>query len=80
MSSNISISITFLSLAMKVKVWYNTFMQKQQPAKDKTTVYIPPDVRERLKASAKLHRRSFNAELVWALEQYLASVEQEKKP
>jgi hypothetical protein len=64
--------------AMKAKICYNTFMQKK-PTKDKTTVYIPPDVRERLKASAKANRRSFNAELVWALEQYLASQGQEKQ-
>ena len=61
------------------KIGYNTFMQKKL-TKDGTTVYIPPDVRERLKASAKANRRSFNAELVWALEQYLAKAEQEKKP
>lgn len=53
---------------------------QQKPTKDKTTVYIPSDVRERLKVSAKAHRRSFNAELVWALEQYLAMTAQEKKP
>jgi predicted transcriptional regulator len=65
-------------LTVKVKVWYNTFMKKP-PTKDKTTVYIPPEIRTKLKAIAKQHKRSFNSELVWALEVYLESQEKEGK-
>ena len=63
---------------MKAKVWYNTFMSEKQPTTTKTTVYIPPDVRERLKVSAKANRRSFNSELVWALQVYLERQKKEK--
>jgi predicted transcriptional regulator len=52
---------------------------KKQPTKDKTTVYIPPEIRTKLKAIAKQHKRSFNSELVWALEVYLESQEKEGK-
>jgi rRNA-processing protein FCF1 len=37
----------------------------------KTTVYLPPAVIEELHHVARRHRRSFNSELIWALEQYL---------
>jgi predicted transcriptional regulator len=54
-------------------------MKEKQPTTNKTTVYIPPDVRERLKALAKQHQRSFNGELVWALQVYLERQEQRNK-
>jgi len=43
----------------------------------KKTVYLPPDIDERLRRSAKKHRRSYNSELVWALQQYLDQQESE---
>jgi predicted transcriptional regulator len=51
----------------------------KKPTKDKTTVYIPPAIREKLKTVAKQHQRSFNSELVWALQQYLERQEKEGK-
>jgi predicted transcriptional regulator len=54
-------------------------MQEKQPPPNKTTVYLPSDIRERLKHSAKQHRRSFNSELVWALQFYLEHQEKDKK-
>jgi hypothetical protein len=48
---------------------------EKHPTKDKTTVYIPAEIRAKLKALAKQHKRSFNGELVWALEVYLESQE-----
>jgi hypothetical protein len=49
-------------------------MDNQQTVK--TTVYVPAEVWEQLRQSAKEHRRSLNSELVWALQQYL---EQQKR-
>ena len=43
----------------------------------KKTVYLPPDIDECLRRSAKRHRRSYNSELVWALQQYLDQQESE---
>jgi hypothetical protein len=51
-------------------------MNKQQTVK--TTVYLPLDIWEQVRQSAKEHRRSFNSELVWALQQYLE--QQKRKP
>jgi predicted transcriptional regulator len=50
--------------------------QETTPIKKKT-VYLPADIDERLRRVAMLHRRSFNSELVWALQQYLEQQEQE---
>jgi hypothetical protein len=47
----------------------------KQPA-IKTTIYVPAAIWERLRQSAKEHRRSLNSELVWALQEYL---EQQKR-
>ncbi len=52
---------------------------EKKPTTNKTTVYLPPEIREKLKAVAKLHQRSFNGELVWALQQYLESQERKDK-
>ncbi|HZU00834.1 MAG TPA: Arc family DNA-binding protein [Ktedonobacteraceae bacterium] len=54
-------------------------MQEKRLKTNKTTVYLPPDVQERLKASAKRNRRSFNAELVWAIQQYLEREQKDKQ-
>jgi predicted HicB family RNase H-like nuclease len=42
----------------------------------RTTIYLAPSVHAALHASAKRHKRSFNSEVAWALEQYLAQQEQ----
>jgi predicted transcriptional regulator len=52
-------------------------MKQETPPIKKKTVYLPADVDERLRRVAQLHRRSFNSELVWALEQYLEQQERE---
>jgi hypothetical protein len=44
----------------------------------RTSVYIPHDLADRVLQSAKIHRRSFNQELLWLAEQGLCS--QEKTP
>jgi predicted transcriptional regulator len=38
----------------------------------RTTIYLAPETHEALHRVAKAHKRSFNSEVVWALEQYLA--------
>lgn len=38
----------------------------------RTSIYLSPETREALHRVAKEHKRSFNSEVVWALEQYLA--------
>ncbi len=42
------------------------------------TVYLPPDIIERLRQSAHQNHRSWNAELLVALEQYLEKQEEKK--
>ena len=59
---------------MTVPQWYDTVMDKQQTIK--STVYVPKEVWEQLRQSAREHRRSLNSELIWALQQYL---EQQKR-
>ena len=44
--------------------------------KQKVTILIPVEMVSQLKEEAKKHQRSFNGELVWALQQYL---EQQRK-
>ncbi len=39
--------------------------------KVKVTVILPADVVVQIKEQARQHQRSFNGELVWALQQYL---------
>lgn len=39
----------------------------------------PPDLLEELRKLAKEHERSLNGEIVWALRQYVAKPEQQKK-
>jgi hypothetical protein len=38
----------------------------------RTTIYLAPELHETLHRVAKKHKRSFNSEVLWALEQYLA--------
>lgn len=52
-------------------------MNKESVTTLKKTVYLPPDIDERPRRSAKKHRRSYNSELVWALQQYLDQQESE---
>jgi hypothetical protein len=37
----------------------------------RTTIYLPERLHAQLIAQAKEHRRSFNGEIVWALERYV---------
>jgi hypothetical protein len=43
----------------------------------RTTIYLAPAIHAALHASAKRNKRSFNSEVAWALEQYLAQQEQQ---
>ncbi len=52
-------------------------MNKESITTYKKTVYVPPDIDGRLRRSAKMNRRSYNSELVWALQQYLDQQESE---
>jgi hypothetical protein len=44
----------------------------------RTSLYIPLELATQVKQSAKLHRRSFNQEILWLAEQGLSG--QEKTP
>jgi hypothetical protein len=43
------------------------------------TAYLPPDIIERLRLSAQKNRRSWNAELLVAIEHYLEKQEGKKE-
>jgi hypothetical protein len=47
--------------------------------KQKVTILIPVEMVEQLKQEAKRHQRSFNGELVWALQEYLERQKGEDK-
>ncbi len=53
-------------------------MKEETPIIKKKTVYLPADIDEQLRHSAQKHRRSFNSELVWAIQRYLESQEKEQ--
>lgn len=55
-----------------------TVADDERHAREKKTVYLPADLDERLRRSAQKHRRSFNSELVWAIQRYLEQQEQEQ--
>jgi hypothetical protein len=44
---------------------------EQKQEKHKVTVLIPAEIVQQLKQIARQHQRSFNGELIWALQQYL---------
>lgn len=52
---------------------------KQQVVKQKVTVLIPAEMVTLLKQVAEQNQRSFNRELVWALQQYLEQQRNENK-
>ncbi|MBV8940083.1 MAG: Arc family DNA-binding protein [Alphaproteobacteria bacterium] len=43
-------------------------MKEEAASIKKKTVYLPVDIDEGLRRSAQKHRRSFNSELVWAIQ------------
>jgi hypothetical protein len=49
----------------------------EQETKHKITFVLPRQLIERLRTSAKRHRRSLVGELIWAVEQYLRQQEQQ---
>lgn len=49
---------------------------EQEKQKQKMSVYFPLDTLERVRESAKKHRRSFNQEVLWLLEQTLEQKEE----
>jgi rRNA-processing protein FCF1 len=50
-----------------------------QERKQKITVMVPSTIVNHLKQMAKRHQRSFNGELIWALQQYLEQADQREK-
>jgi hypothetical protein len=54
---------------------------KQKKDPQPMTVYFPLPLLERVRESAKAHRRSFNQEVLWLIEEYLKQgVRQPAKP
>jgi len=53
-------------------------MKEETLSIKKKTVYLPADMDEGLRRSAQKHRRSFNSELVWAIQIYLEQQEKEQ--
>jgi len=53
-------------------------MKEETPIIKKKTVYLPADLDDKLRLVAKKHRRSFNGELIWAIQHYLECEEKEK--
>lgn len=45
----------------------------------KITVQVPPEIIDALRKSAQENQRSFNGELVWALQKYLEKTRREKQ-
>jgi hypothetical protein len=50
----------------------------EKESKQKITVIVPSNIVSQLKQVAKTHQRSFNGELIWALQHYLESVKQQE--
>lgn len=46
-------------------------MIEKTPNTQKTSVYFPPELYLQVRKSAEKHRRSFNQELLWLIEQGL---------
>jgi hypothetical protein len=51
----------------------------EQESKQKITVLIPSTIVSRVKWLAKRHQRSFNGELIWALQRYIEQAEKQEK-
>lgn len=56
---------------MAKEYWYD-FTMNEEAKPVRTTIYLSRETHEALHRVAKEHKRSFNSEMVWALEQYLA--------
>jgi len=50
-----------------------------QESKQKITVMVPSTLVSQLKQVDKRHQRSFNRELIWALQQYLEQADKQEK-
>lgn len=58
------------TLGRELPQWYHTPMkEKQEP--QKMSLYVPLPLLERIRESARKHRRSFNQEVLWLVEQSL---------
>jgi len=62
-----------LTTCMEVR--YNNAMETHETIK-RTSVYIPLELADKVQQSAKIHRRSFNQELLWLAENSIATDEQ----
>lgn len=62
---------------MLLKWCYTVAMKQEQDRKQiSTNTRYPQAIHEAMKRLAKKHNRSFNAEVIWALQEY---IEQEEK-
>jgi hypothetical protein len=57
---------------------YNNAMKDKENLQ-KMSVYFPLDLLERVRQSAKKHKRSFNKEALWLIEQGLEKEQQKEK-
>ena len=53
--------------------------EHEKESKQKITVLVPLDVVSQIKRLAKKHQRSFNGELIWALQHYIEQAEKQEK-
>jgi hypothetical protein len=51
---------------------------EQNKKTKRTSIYFPPDLLAKVEQSAKIHRRSFNQQVLWHVEHSIAT--QEKTP
>lgn len=52
---------------------------EQEETIQRMTVYFPIDLLERVRALARHHKRSFNKETLWLIEQSLQNEEEQQK-
>ncbi len=52
---------------------------KQHENIKRMSLYIPLELADKIQQSAKIHRRSFNQELLWLAENSIATDEQKKR-
>ncbi len=65
-------------LDIALKQWYNNAMETVEKLQ-KMSVYFPLELLERVRASAKIHKRSFNKETLWLIEQGLEKEQKERR-
>lgn len=54
-------------------------LTKNKEAQQKMSIYFPLDLLTRVRLSAQQHKRSFNKEVLWLVEQALEQAQKAKK-